>query len=85
MGRDAGILFQLMKLILARTTEVGGRTLFNAAIQGAEAHGKYMSDCKIEEPAGLVKSKESKELQDRIWKELVTKLEAIHPGILDLI
>ncbi|KAK1762903.1 putative short-chain dehydrogenase [Phialemonium atrogriseum] len=73
--------FWLMKLILARSTEYGSRTLVHAGAQGAESHGQYLSDCGIESPAPFVTSKEGKEVQDRVWAELVKKLEAIQPGV----
>ncbi|KAH8589381.1 putative short-chain dehydrogenase [Bisporella sp. PMI_857] len=73
--------FWLIKLILARSTEVGSRTLVHAASQGSESHGKYVSDCEITEPASVVTGKGGKEAQDRVWAELVKKLEAIKPGV----
>jgi NAD(P)-dependent dehydrogenase (short-subunit alcohol dehydrogenase family) len=73
--------FWLIKLLLARSTEVGSRTLVHAGAQGADSHGHYLSDCEIAEPASLVTSKEGKEAQDRVWAELVKKLEAIKPGV----
>ena len=38
---------QVVKAILARTTEVGSRTLVASAAAGPETHGEYMSDGKI--------------------------------------
>ncbi len=73
--------FWLIKLLLARSTEVGSRTLVHAGIQGAESHGQYLSDCEIAEPAPLVTSQRGKEAQDRVWAELLKKLEAIKPGV----
>ena len=35
--------------LLGRTTEVGGRTLVNAAEGGKETHGQYLDDCKVGE------------------------------------
>lgn len=81
LGRDFGIGFWLIKLVLARSTEVGSRTLVHAASQGSETHGQYMSDCKIAAPAAFVTSKEGKRAQDRVWDELVRKLERIKPGV----
>ncbi|KAJ0161696.1 Short-chain dehydrogenase TIC 32, chloroplastic [Colletotrichum tanaceti] len=72
----------LMKLLLARTTEYGSRTLVSAGSAGAESHGHYMSDCAVAKPAPFVTSKEGKEAQDRAWNELVRKLEAIQPGVV---
>jgi NAD(P)-dependent dehydrogenase (short-subunit alcohol dehydrogenase family) len=74
--------FWLIKLLLARSTEVGSRTLVHAGIQGAESHGQYLSDCEIAEPAPMVTSQEGKEAQDRVWAELLMKLEAIKPGVM---
>lgn len=73
--------FWLMKLLLARSTEVGSRTLVHAGAQGADSHGQYLSDCEITAPASLVTSREGKEAQDRVWSELVKKLEAIKPDV----
>lgn len=73
--------FWLIKLILARSTEVGSRTLVHAGAQGADAHGQYMHDCQVAAPAPFVTSKEGKEAQDRVWAELTEKLEAIKPGV----
>lgn len=68
--------------VLARTTEVGSRTLFHAGTQGAESHGRYMSDCEITNPSKFVLSKEGKVAQDRVWDELVAKLGATKPGLM---
>ena len=73
--------FWLIKLLLARSTEVGSRTLVHAAFQGAESHGQYLSDCEITEPAPLVTSQGGRKAQDRVWIELLEKLEAIKPGV----
>lgn len=51
LGRDAGWGLYLMKLVLARSTEVGSRTLVSAAVAGDETHGKYMSDSHVAEDA----------------------------------
>ncbi|ORY61502.1 putative short-chain dehydrogenase [Pseudomassariella vexata] len=73
--------FWLKKLLLARSTEYGSRTLVHAGSQGKETHGQYLSDCAVAEPAPLVTSKEGKELQDRLWGELVKKLDGIKLGV----
>ncbi|KAF2705048.1 NAD(P)-binding protein [Pleomassaria siparia CBS 279.74] len=83
LGREAGIGFTIFKALVARSTEVGSRTLVHAATQGAETHGQYMSECKISLPAeSLVLSAEGYMLQQRVWKELVDKLEGIRPGVM---
>ncbi|KAF2787209.1 short-chain dehydrogenase/reductase-like protein [Melanomma pulvis-pyrius CBS 109.77] len=82
LGREGGIGFYLMQLVLARSTEQGSRTLVHAATQGAETHGQYMSDCQITLPAALVLSAEGHVLQRRVWEELSAKLEAIKKGVV---
>lgn len=44
LGRDAGIGLAILKFFLARTTEVGSRTLVAAAAAPADSHGQYQSD-----------------------------------------
>lgn len=73
--------FWLLKLILARSTEIGSRTLVHAASQGADSHGQYLCDCEIAEPAPLVTSEVGREVQRRVWSELVKKLEEIKPNV----
>ncbi|KAF2133655.1 hypothetical protein P153DRAFT_363802 [Dothidotthia symphoricarpi CBS 119687] len=82
LAREAnGWSFYLFKLIVARSTEVGSRTLVHAGASGVETHGKYLSDCAIEEPSPLVTDKEGKESQDRIAAEVIKMIESIQPGV----
>ena len=43
------VFVTIFRFLLARTTEVGSRTLVHAAGSGLESHGQYLSDCLIEE------------------------------------
>ena len=70
-----------MRFLLARTTEVGSRTLVHAGTSGVETHGKYLSDCEITEPSAFVRSDDGKKGQEKVCKELVEKLEGIKTGI----
>jgi len=76
-----GLFFALFKLILARTTEVGSRTLVAAASAGDESHGQYMSDCVVVPPSEFVRSEEGQKTQQRVYEELMDILEKIQPGI----
>jgi retinol dehydrogenase-12 len=38
-----------MSAIIARTTEVGSRTLVAAVAAGEESQGSYMADCRVTE------------------------------------
>ncbi|KAK0934131.1 hypothetical protein LTR29_014319 [Friedmanniomyces endolithicus] len=68
-------------MLLARTTEVGARTLVHAALAGPETHGKYLSDNRVRGCANLVEGPEGAEVQRRVWGELGGILEGIRPGI----
>lgn len=39
-------IMALMAIALARTPEVGSRTMVHGAEGGADTHGAYLSDCK---------------------------------------
>jgi retinol dehydrogenase 12 len=49
LGREAGIGLAILKFLLARTTEVGSRTLVAAAAAGADSHGQYQCNSRTEE------------------------------------
>ncbi|KAK1777610.1 hypothetical protein QBC45DRAFT_184729 [Copromyces sp. CBS 386.78] len=82
-GAIAVAVGMVMNGLVARSTEVGSRTLVHAASQGGkETHGGYLSDCKVDEPAEIVTGEEGKVLQERVWRELKVKMEGIVPGVL---
>jgi len=37
----------MMKALIARTAEVGSRTLVHGATAGPESYGRYISDCNV--------------------------------------
>ncbi|PVH77370.1 NAD(P)-binding protein [Cadophora sp. DSE1049] len=77
----AGYFLTFAKALIARTTEVGGRTLVHSCAAGPESDGQYMSECKVKEPSPFVRSKEGAAAQERVHKELMAILEQIQPGI----
>jgi hypothetical protein len=83
LGRDSGIGLALMKMVMARTTEVGSRTLVAGAAAGEESHGAYMTDGKVNNGAlsAFVRSGEGKKVQEKAWGELREILEEIRPGV----
>jgi NAD(P)-dependent dehydrogenase (short-subunit alcohol dehydrogenase family) len=81
LSRESGWGLYILKLLLARTSEAGSRTLVHAGSSGEESHGKYLGDCKVTEPSTFVRSQEGSEVQERVWKELVGILEGIKEGV----
>ena len=48
LARESGWGLYLMKLLLARSTEVGSRTLVHGGTDaGAESNGQYLDSCKV--------------------------------------
>lgn len=83
LSRDfsGGIGTWLFMSILARSTEVGSRTIVHGGAQGTDSHGCYLQGCQIEEPSPVITGPGGHELQERVWREMVTTLEAIEPGV----
>jgi NAD(P)-dependent dehydrogenase (short-subunit alcohol dehydrogenase family) len=84
LGREGGLSFYLFKLILARSTEVGSRTLVAGISAGLESHGAYMSDGHVENTAfsQFVRSDEGRQARLKLWDEVSAILEAVRPGIM---
>jgi NAD(P)-dependent dehydrogenase (short-subunit alcohol dehydrogenase family) len=85
LGREQGIGFMLVKIVLARSTEVGSRTLVAGASTGLEGHGAYMTDGHVENTAlsPFVRSDQGSQTRVKLWNELSTILEGVRPGIME--
>jgi retinol dehydrogenase-12 len=70
-----------LQWILARSTEVGSRTLVAGACAGSASHGQYMADCANQEPVGWISTEEGAKLQRRVYEQTMNVLERIEPGI----
>ncbi|KIW57094.1 hypothetical protein PV05_05693 [Exophiala xenobiotica] len=83
LAREAGLGLKIMKLLFARSTEVGSRTLVAAAAAGPESHGKYMTDAKVDDShlSPFVRSDDGKAAAEKVWTELSEILENVRPGI----
>lgn len=83
LTREDGWMVAILKLLLARSTEVGSRTLVAAASVGPESHGAYMVDGVVDNDglSALVRSKDGEAAQKKVWKELSEILEKISPGV----
>ena len=84
LNREGNLIVRIMKALLGRTSEVGGRTIV-AGVGGCVAegeagatefgkwHGKYMSD-GTENDADLgdfVKSEEGRKVGEKLWAEML--------------
>lgn len=83
LGRDSGMFLAIMKALLARTTEMGSRTLVAAGLAGKDSHGKYMHDGVVKESAlsSFVTGSDGAHTAEKVWTELSQILEQIQPGV----
>lgn len=83
LSRDAGLGLTVMKFFLARSTEVGSRTLVAAGLAGEESHGRYMSDGVVTDQSlsAFARSDEGDRVGKKVWKELGDILNQIEPGV----
>jgi hypothetical protein len=70
-----------LKWIMARSTEVGSRTLVAGACAGSASHGNYMADSAHQEPARWISTEEGVKLQGRVYEQTLDVLEKIEPSI----
>lgn len=84
MRDSSGVALHLengLRWILARSTEVGSRTLVAGACAGRASHGQYVADCRNQEPAGWISTEEGAKVQRRVYEQTVNVLEKIEPSI----
>lgn len=84
LARDSGWGLWLLKLCLARSTEVGSRSLGAAAAAGRESHGAYITDGEVGNDglSPFVSSADGARAQEKVWRELGGILEGIQPGFM---
>jgi NAD(P)-dependent dehydrogenase (short-subunit alcohol dehydrogenase family) len=84
LGRDSGWGLAILKAVLARSTEVGSRTLVAGISTNIEGHGAYMTDATVDNTSlsPFVRSADGRPAREKLWKELSAILEPIRPGIM---
>lgn len=85
LTREAAGIMQIIlsgsQFLLARTTEIGSRTLVHAAAAGQNLHGVYLSECVLTSIDDMARGKAGLRLCRRIWNELGEVFEGLEPGI----
>ena len=79
------VVLRLMKALLARTTEMGSRTLVHPAVGPGERarHGRYVSSCEVTEESDYALSEEGKEISRRLWVSVSSALRVRRTSLTD--
>ena len=87
LSRDGSFVLEIIKFLIARSTEVGSRTLLASAAAGEESHGQYMSDCKVildgqpDGPNPWILKEDGQKVSKSLWAEVKGILNEIQPGV----
>lgn len=78
---------RLFKSMVARTTEVGSRTIAHAVVTSEERkfHGRYVSVCELSEESEYVLSAEGMDFANRLWKETIEVLNKADPRVGEIV
>ncbi|EJT99841.1 NADP-binding protein [Dacryopinax primogenitus] len=73
----------LLKMLIARPTSIGARTLVHAALapELEGVRGVYLSDCMVKEAGDFAVSKAGKRAAQHIWGETLDVLFEADPGL----
>ena len=80
--KGSPLIERVNAVMFQRTAEQGGRTLVHAVTAGHESHGEYLSECVVKPQSEFVRSDRCKDVQARIWKDLVARIEKVEPGAM---
>ncbi|KAJ6551763.1 short-chain dehydrogenase [Mycena capillaripes] len=71
------VILRVNNFLLARTPEMGSRTIIHAAVSGksGDIHGEYMNTLRVERPSDFVMSAGGAAVQQRLWDEVVETLQ----------
>ncbi|KAB8204197.1 NAD(P)-binding protein [Aspergillus parasiticus] len=80
-GSEPPLIVRIMRRILDRTTEVGGRTLVLAAAAPASSHGEFQSDGANQDVESWIYSDIGRRAQEKVFDQTMKVLEARKPGL----
>ncbi|KZV80750.1 NAD(P)-binding protein [Exidia glandulosa HHB12029] len=86
LPRGAKAFTQMAEFFVARSTEMGSRTLVWASLEGGpEMKGTFSSSCQVAEESDFVLSKEGQEVEGRLWEETIVVLDKVSPQIRPIV
>jgi len=83
LAREGDMFISAMKFFFARSTELSSRTLVAAAGGWTRVLWKYTHDGAVDDRqlSTFVRSEDGHKAEVKVWEELCTILESVHPGI----
>jgi retinol dehydrogenase-12 len=66
---------------LPRTAEMGSKTLAHGAMAGEESNECHLSECKVKPQSAYIRSAQGKQMQMRLWNEVMARIEKASPAI----
>ncbi|RAL04556.1 NAD(P)-binding protein [Aspergillus ibericus CBS 121593] len=81
-GPQPPLLMRILRRILDRTTEVGGRTFVLAAAAPLSSHGEFQSDGANQNVEAWIYTDVGKRAQKKVFEQTVKILEARRPGVV---
>ncbi|KAI9675099.1 MAG: hypothetical protein M1817_001507 [Caeruleum heppii] len=84
-GFFMNVLIAIFFAIFARSTEEGSRTIVSASALGRESHGKWWKDDEIAPAGRWIISDEGKQLQKRVWHDVMEVLEQKVPEVAKIL
>ncbi|CAK5283328.1 unnamed protein product [Mycena citricolor] len=84
----AGIMFAIMKFLIAHPTEVGSRQLVYAALgegNGDKLRGQFVTNYGVAEVSDFILTPMGAKLQDRLWDDLIDILKKVDSKVGDVV
>ncbi|KAL4883821.1 hypothetical protein BJY04DRAFT_216156 [Aspergillus karnatakaensis] len=79
-----GIAAFILHALVARTAEVGGRAITDAAVNhGKESHGEYIEDGEVVPSAPFIYTDQGKKVAEQLWQETLDELA--FAGVKDIL
>ncbi|KAH8898253.1 NAD(P)-binding protein [Thozetella sp. PMI_491] len=85
MSQSAPGIERVFVSLVGWTPEKGSRSVVYAAVAGQESHGGYISESQLKQESSYIRSPRGRKIQQRLWGDLVAKLETISPDLVSFI
>jgi retinol dehydrogenase-12 len=67
------------------SAEKGSRVYIHAIGAGRESHGRYLSECQFKQESGYIQSKRGSRNEEKIWKDLLHRMQGISSEVVEVL